>query len=65
MTAARLSRRARGDVLSAARWIADNNPAAARSFRLTIERIATLIGERPGIGHAHPNWLARRIAFVA
>src|SRR5271170_2382528 len=55
MTAALLSRRARGDVLSAARWIADDNPAAAQAFRQAIERVATLIGEHTRIGHTRPE----------
>lgn len=38
-------------MLSAARWIADDNPAAAQAFRRAIERVATLIGEHPRIGH--------------
>jgi toxin ParE1/3/4 len=65
MTAALLSRRARHDVLSAARWIADDNPTAARAFRQAVERVATLIAEHPRIGHTRPELAAVVYRFLS
>ncbi len=64
MTAALLSRRARGDMLSAARWIADDNPTAARAFRQAVERVATLIGEHPRVGHMRPELAGAAYRFL-
>src|SRR5580658_11155156 len=55
MTVALLSRRARGDVVSAVRWIADDNPTAAQAFRQAVGRVAALIGEHPRIGRVRPD----------
>ena len=64
MTAAVLSRRARGDILSAVRWIADDNPAAARAFRGAIGRATTLIGEHPRVGHIRPELAGAAYRFL-
>ncbi len=64
MTAALLSPRARGDVLSAVRWIADDNPAAARAFRTAVARVAVLIGEHPQIGHTRRELAGAAYRFL-
>jgi len=50
VTAARISPQARRDILDAARWIAADNPEAARAFRKSIEVAARRLGEHPNIG---------------
>ena len=50
MTAAVLSPRARRDLLDSARWIARDNPAAARTFRDAAADAARRLGEHPEMG---------------
>ena len=50
MTAAVLSPRARRDLLDGARWIARDNPAAARAFRDAVSNAARRLGEHPEMG---------------
>jgi toxin ParE1/3/4 len=45
-----LSPRARRDLIEAVRWIAKDNPAAARALRHSVARAAQLLGQFPSIG---------------
>ncbi|MBK1663820.1 hypothetical protein CKO38_03965 [Rhodospirillum rubrum] len=55
MNAAKLSPAARRDLLAAVRWIARDNPAAARALRDGIAQAAVHIAEHPGIGTKRPD----------
>ncbi|MBF0169277.1 MAG: type II toxin-antitoxin system RelE/ParE family toxin [Alphaproteobacteria bacterium] len=55
MTAARLSPRARNDLLLAMRWIANEDPLAADALRSAIAEAAKRIGTHPDIGVLRPN----------
>jgi toxin ParE1/3/4 len=55
MTAASLSVTARRDLLAATRWIAEDNPSAARALRRSVVRAAMTIGEHPEIGSLRPE----------
>ena len=50
MTAARLSGRARRDLLAAATWIARENPNAAQALRDSVLVAAQRIGSHPQLG---------------
>jgi toxin ParE1/3/4 len=55
MSAAALAPRARRDLTAAMRWIAADNPAAARAFRDAVARAAERIGEHPQHGMLRPD----------
>lgn len=55
MSKARLSSRARDDLEAATRWIARDNPAAARAFRTAVSRAAVQIAEHPKSGTERPD----------
>jgi toxin ParE1/3/4 len=55
MTAALFAPRARRDLLAALRWIAKDNPAAARGLRGAVARAAERIGQHPQIGSLRPD----------
>lgn len=55
MTTALLAPRARRDLLAAVRWIAKDNPAAARALRDTVARAAENIMTHPMIGPHRPE----------
>ena len=50
MKPAVLAPRARRDLIAAVRWIARDNPDAARALRHGVARAAELIGQFPNIG---------------
>ncbi len=50
MSAAVLSPKARRDLLEGARWIARDNPAAARASRNAVADAARRLGDHPEIG---------------
>ncbi len=50
MSAAVLSPKARRDLLTAARWIARDDPAAARAFRNAVANASRRLGDHPEIG---------------
>lgn len=54
MIPAELSPAARRDLLAAVRWIANDNPAAARALRDAVAKAAERIGEHPRIGTSRP-----------
>ena len=55
MSAAVLSPAARRDLLAAVRWIAQDNPAAARALRDGIVKAAERIGEHIHLGSLRPE----------
>lgn len=57
MSAARLSPRARRDLIEAARWIARDDPQAATALRNAIVVAARRIGEHSGSGRERPQVL--------
>ncbi|HXZ00977.1 MAG TPA: type II toxin-antitoxin system RelE/ParE family toxin [Stellaceae bacterium] len=55
MIPATLAPRARRDLLAAVRWIAADNPAAARALREAVARAARHIGEHSQVGRLRPD----------
>ncbi|WP_428541250.1 type II toxin-antitoxin system RelE/ParE family toxin [Rhodopila sp.] len=55
MTPATLSPMANRDLEAATRWIAKDNPAAARALRSIVARTAITIGEHPNVGSQRPD----------
>lgn len=64
MTRAVLSPQARRDLLDAIRWIAKDNPAAARALRDGVATAATRIGTHARIGTLRPEWADAPYRFV-
>ena len=64
MTSAAFAPRARRDLLAAVRWIAKDNPAAARALRDAIGHAADQIGAHPGIGVSRPDLADEPYRFV-
>jgi toxin ParE1/3/4 len=64
MIAAVLSPAARRDLLSALRWIAKDNPAAARALREGLARATERIGTHPQLGTVRPDLAGDRYRFV-
>lgn len=65
MTTALLSPAARRDLLSAIRWIAQDNPGAARALRDTLARTAQRIGTHALVGTQRPDLAAPPYRFVS
>jgi toxin ParE1/3/4 len=65
MTVALLSPAARRDLLSAIRWISQDNPGAARALRDTIARTAQRIGIHPQVGMPRPDLAAPPYRFIS
>lgn len=64
MTAVVLSPQARRDLLEAARWIAKDNPAAARAFRETVASAAGRLGDHPDVGVLKPELCDPPVRFL-
>lgn len=64
MKPAVLSPRARQDLIDAARWIARDNPAAARALRDSVAAAARRLGEHPEIGAARPALADPPVRFL-
>lgn len=64
MSAAVLSPAARRDLLDAVRWIAKENPAAARALRDGVVRAAEHIGEHVHVGNLRPDLAGAPYRFV-
>jgi toxin ParE1/3/4 len=64
MSAAVLSPAARRDLLAAVRWIAKDNPAAARALRDAIVKAAERIGEHIHLGSLRPELAGEPYRFV-
>jgi toxin ParE1/3/4 len=65
VTAALLSQRASRELLSAATWIADDNPTAAHGLIDAVEAAAQRIGDHPHIGVRRPELARGHYRFVA
>jgi toxin ParE1/3/4 len=64
MTSAPFAPRARRDLLAAARWIAKDNPAAARALRHAVAVAAERIGRHPESGKTRPEIAPPAYRFV-
>ncbi len=64
MIAAALAPRARRELLAATRWIAKDNPAAARALRETIAKAAENISVHPHIGRLRPDLAGPQYRFL-
>jgi toxin ParE1/3/4 len=64
MSRAALSPLALRELRAAARWIAKDNPAAARAFRAAVAEAANRIGEHPLIGVRRPELAKDPFRFV-
>ncbi len=65
MTAALLAPPARRDLLAAVRWIAADNPAAARALRDAVARAAENIFAHPEIGPHRPEFADPPYRFLS
>lgn len=65
MTTALLSPAARRDLLTAIRWIAQDNPGAARALRDTLARRAQRISTHTLVGTQRPDLAAPPYRFVS
>lgn len=64
MTPATLSPRARDDLVQAIRWIAKDNPTAARVLREAVALAADRIGTHPDIGVLRPDLAGEAYRFL-
>jgi toxin ParE1/3/4 len=64
VSAATLSGRARGDLRSAARWIARDNPPAARALRRAVTAAAQRLGDFPLAGVERRDLAAPPVRFL-
>jgi toxin ParE1/3/4 len=64
MPTAVLAPQARRDVLEATRWIAKDNPTAARGLRAAILKAAQRIGDHPHAGVARPSLADEPFRFM-
>ena len=65
MKKARLATRAREDLTEAARWIARDNPTAAKALRAAIARAAFQIADYPSSGPERPDLADPPARFLA
>ncbi|MDX2143806.1 MAG: type II toxin-antitoxin system RelE/ParE family toxin [Rhodospirillaceae bacterium] len=61
---AALSARALEDLRSAARWIAKNNPSAARGLRVSVRSAALMLAEHPLSGFTREDIAPSRFRFL-
>ena len=64
MTRAVLSPAAERDILETIKWIAAENPVAARGFRVALDKLAATIGEHPRVGALKPHLASPPIRFL-
>ena len=64
MKPAVFSPQARRDLLEASRWIASDNPAAARAFRETLVKAAKRLGDHPDLGRERPELADPPVRFL-
>jgi|SRR5579883_1597005 len=64
MTSVVFSPRARRDLLVATRWIARDNPAAARALRDAVAKAAERIGTYPHLGTLRPDLAGPAYRFL-
>jgi toxin ParE1/3/4 len=65
MKRARLSSRARRDLLEATRWIAADNPTAARALREAVDNALLQIGAHRHCGTVRPEIIEAPYRFIA
>jgi toxin ParE1/3/4 len=65
MTPAELAPRARAEIRDATRWIAQENPEAARGFTAAVAAAAELIGRNPLVGHRRLDLAPAPFRFLA
>ena len=65
MIRARLSSRARRDLLEATRWIAADNPSAAEALREAVDKAARQIASHPLCGFVRPEIVEPPYRFIA
>lgn len=65
MIRARLSSRARRDLLEAVRWIAADNPTAAQALREAVDNAARQIGSHRNCGVLRPEIVEAPYRFIA
>ncbi len=65
MSTAEFAPRARRDLLTALRWIAKDNPAAARALRDAVARAAENIFAHPEIGPHRPEFAGPPYRFLS
>ena len=65
MSSAALSPQARRDLNEAARWIAQDNPVAARALRISVQKAARVLGEHPRAGRERLDVTSRPVRFFA
>jgi toxin ParE1/3/4 len=61
---ARLGPRARQDLIEAIRWIAKDNPQAARNLRNAVRRVAVQLGDQPRSGVTRVEIASTRFRFA-
>lgn len=64
MNPALFAPQARRDVIEAARWIAKDNPVAARALRDTLADVASRLGQYPELGSLRPDLAGPEIRFL-
>lgn len=64
MSAATLTPQARRDILTAVRWIAKDNPMAARGLRDALAKATNQIGEHVHIGVSRPDLAPEPYRFM-
>lgn len=64
MADAILTPRARHDILAATRWIAKDNPRAARGLRNAVALAAERIGKDPELGLLRPDYADAPVRFL-
>ena len=65
MISAVLTPQARNDLAESTRWIAKDNPLAARGLRTAIQKMAKMLGEHPHAGRERPDIAPPPIRFIA
>ena len=65
MSSAVLTPQARRDLREAARWIAQENPTAARNLRDAILKAARMLGEHPQAGRMRSEITSSLVRFYA
>jgi toxin ParE1/3/4 len=64
MTQARLTARARRDLLTASNWIAQENPNAAEALRASVATATQRLGDYPDLGASRPELATAPYRFL-
>jgi toxin ParE1/3/4 len=65
MKSAVLTPKARNDLAESTRWIAKDNPAAARALRVAVQKMAKILGEHPHSGRERSDIAPPPVRFMA